>query len=156
MATVKTTIFLLGIGLLTQAVAQEDAEQDATSSDAESAQSESAPNLTLPPRISDQALPEPGASSLAPAPDEREDMLEAVVTGGQRDFNLPDLGTSFRNDEEERDPNQRIEVSFLNLYDPENRDPAEEAFPSLEEQLGVGMLRVFRLRFGNREATEAD
>jgi hypothetical protein len=42
-------------------------------------------------------------------------------------------------------------VTFLNLYDPDNIDPAEEAFPSLEEKLGVGMLRIFEVRFRGRE-----
>ena len=108
-------------------------------------------DLTLPPQIGDE--PAPGDAVLEPAPDGRDDVLEAVVTGGQGDFNLPDLGSSFRDDDEERDPNQRIDVSFLNLYDPEpeNRDPAEEAFPTLEETPGKGMLRVVEFRFGNRD-----
>jgi hypothetical protein len=109
-------------------------------------------DLTLPPRIGDD--PAPGEPRLEPPAEEREDMLEAVVTGGQTDFRLPDLGTSFRERQEARETDQRIEVQFLNLYDPENRDPAEEAFPSLEEKLGVGMLRVFRLEFGKRNPDE--
>ena len=151
MAAVKYIVLLFGVGLLMQAAAQDDAAQTPQPADSEQAR-----DLTLPPRIDNESPREPGAASLAPAPEEREDMLEAVVTGGQRDFNLPDLGTSFRDDEEQRDPNQRIQVQFLNLYDPENRDPAEEAFPSLEEKLGVGMLRVFRVGFGKREAVEDD
>ena len=42
-------------------------------------------------------------------------------------------------------------MTFLNLWDPDNIDPAEEAFPSLEEKLGVGMLRIFELRFRGRD-----
>ena len=106
-------------------------------------------DLTRPPQISSE--PAPGDAQLEPPPEEREDMLEAVVTGGQTDFRLPDLGTSLRDDDEERDPNQRFDVTFLNLYDPDNIDPAEEAFPSLEEKLGVGMLRIFEVRFRGRE-----
>jgi hypothetical protein len=116
-------------------------------------------DLTQPPRIDDQAQVErqvsaagnsPGETRLEPAEEEREDVLEAVVTGGQTDFRLPDLGTSFRNAEEERDPNQRMEVTFLYLYDPENIDPAEEVFPTIEDLRRVGFLRVFELRFGRR------
>ncbi|MGD8339520.1 MAG: hypothetical protein PVH89_01990 [Gammaproteobacteria bacterium] len=126
------------VGLLTVASLQAAAQDGAEEAD-----------LTIPPQISD--APAPGDASLEPAPEEREDMLEAVVTGGQTDFRLPDLGTSLRDDEEERDPNQRFDVTFLNLYDPDNIDPAEEAFPSLEEKLGVGMLRIFEVRFRGRE-----
>lgn len=104
-------------------------------------------DLTLPPRLESEI--QPGNAQLEPPDEEREDMLEAVVRRGQNEFRLPDLGTSFRDDEDERDPNARMEVRFLNLYDPDNIDPAEEAFPSLEEKLGVGMLRVFRIGFGD-------
>lgn len=103
--------------------------------------------LTLPPRIQDN--PPPGETILEPAPDEREDMLEVVVTTGTNQFNLPDLGGEFRR-EEEYDPTKRMEVSFLYLYDPDNRDPAEEAFPSLDEQLGKPTIPIFRIRFGRR------
>jgi len=132
-----TTIGWALAGIAAAAPAQETAPDPATETD-----------LTLPPRIS--AEPAPGDAVLEPAPDDRDDVLEAVVTRGQTDFNLPDLGSSFRDDDEERDPNQRIVVSFLNLYDPENRDPAEEAFPTLEETPGKGMLRVVEIRFGDR------
>ncbi len=129
-------ITILGFLLLT---AIDAAAQDETQ----------ATDLTQPPQIA--AEPAPGDAQLEPPPEEREDMLEAVVTGGQTDFRLPDLGTSLRDDDEERDPNQRFDVTFLNLYDPDNIDPAEEAFPSLEEKLGVGMLRIFEVRFRGRE-----
>jgi hypothetical protein len=73
------------------------------------------------------------------------------VTGGQTDFRLPDLGTSFRADDEDYDPTERIDVQFLNLWDPENEDPAEEAFPSVEERLGLPpTLRVIEVRIGRR------
>lgn len=135
MAKLSIIAALLGIAWLSTAIAQDEqlAEVD----------------LTLPPRIDTEAAP--GEARLEPPPEEREDMLEAVVTGGQRDFRLPDLGTSFRQDDEEYDPTERIDVTFLYLFDPENQDPAEEAFPSLEERLGVGMLRIFRIDFGRRD-----
>jgi hypothetical protein len=120
-----------------------------TAIDAAAQDETQATDLTRPPQIASE--PAPGDAQLEPPPEEREDMLEAVVTGGQTDFRLPDLGTSLRDDDEERDPNQRFDVTFLNLYDPDNIDPAEEAFPSLEEKLGVGMLRIFEVRFRGRE-----
>ena len=133
------------IGLATLAATQAAAQDEAATQDATAAA-----DLTQPPQFSGTESA-PGSASLEPPPEEREDMLEAVVTGGQTDFRLPDLGTSLRDDEDERDPNQRYKVTFLNLWDPDNIDPAEEAFPSLEEKLGVGMLRIFELRFRGRD-----
>ena len=139
MARLISTSCLMTL-LATLALAQDDAPDTLPTPD---------PDLTLPPRI--QGDPPPGDTVLEPAPEDREDMLEAVVTGGQTDFNLPDLGTSFRRDQEEYDPNERIDVSFLNLYDPDNRDPAEEAFPSLDEQLGRPTIRIFEIRIGSKD-----
>jgi hypothetical protein len=133
MARLTATGSLISIAFLSSAFAQEETP--------------AGDELTLPPRIDPAAAP--GEARLEPAPDEREDMLEAVVTRGQTDFRLPDLGTSFRKEKEEYDPTERIDVQFLYLFDPENQDPAEEAFPSLEERLGVGMIKVFRITLGN-------
>jgi hypothetical protein len=134
MARLIATGLTVWIALLSPAFAQDEAPET---------------DLTLPPRIDPDAAP--GQARLEPAPDEREDMLEAVVTGGQTDFRLPDLGTSFRADDEDYDPTERIDVQFLNLWDPENEDPAEEAFPSVEERLGLPpTLRVIEVRIGRR------
>lgn len=134
MARLTATGLFVSIAFLSSVFAQEDTPGN---------------NLTIPPRIDPAAAP--GDARLEPAPDEREDMLEAVVTGGQTDFRLPDLGTSFREDDEEYDPTERIDVQFLYLFDPENEDPAEEAFPSLEERLGVGMIKLFRITIGDSD-----
>jgi len=133
MARLSATACLLSIAVASGASAQEEAGET---------------DLTLPPQIDPESAP--GEARLEPPPEEREDVLEAVVTAGQTDWRLPDLGSSFRAREEERDPNQRMEVTFLYLYDPENEDPAEEIFPTTEEQLGVGVLKIFELRFGRR------
>jgi hypothetical protein len=143
MARLIATACLLGLALAGAARAQDDAAQ--TQPEAVAAGDTPQPDLTLPPRVE----PSPADARLEPAPQEREDMLEAVVTGGQTDFRLPDLGTSFR-EEEEVDPNDRIDVTFLYLYDPDNIDPAEEVFPTIEDLRRVGFLRVFELRFGRR------
>lgn len=104
-------------------------------------------DLTLPPRIDSV----PGDPHLEPPPQDREDMLEAVVTGGQEDWRLPDLGTSFRSEAEKKPSNQRIEVSFLRLYDPEHQDPTEALFPGIEEERRVGFLKIIEVRFGHRD-----
>ena len=73
MARLITLIGLLTLGA-TQAAAQDDA---ATQAEAP------ATDLTQPPQYSGAA---PGDANLEPPQEEREDMLEAVVTGGQTDF----------------------------------------------------------------------
>jgi hypothetical protein len=102
--------------------------------------------LTLPPEISS----EPGEVSFEPPPADRENLVEAVVTSGQTDWRLPDLGSAMREEQDARDPNERIDVSFLYLYDPENEDPTEELFPDDSNPRTVGFIRVFELRFGTR------
>lgn len=101
--------------------------------------------LTLPPEI-DLG---PGAARLEPPAEAREDVLEAVVTGGESNWRLPDLGSSFRR-EEVPDPNQRIEVNFIPLYDPENEDPTANLFQNIEDLRNVGFLEIFRINFGRR------
>ena len=94
-------------------------------------------DLTRPPVIDTSVQPLP--SQLEPAPEEREDMLEAVVTGGQTEFRLPDLGTSMREEQETRDTGQRIDVAFLNLFDPALPDPAPSEFGSAYNILIAGV-----------------
>jgi hypothetical protein len=103
-------------------------------------------DLTLPPAIASG----PGDVRLEPAAEEREDVLEAVVTGGQTDWRLPDLGSTFVSRIPEKNPDQRIDVTFLGLYDPENQDPTAEMFPDSEEFRRVNFLQIFELRFGKR------
>lgn len=157
MARLTATVLLLavassGIG------AQEESQPPADDASLPGGEGQATPvedagesDLTLPPRIDLVAAQSaPGDVRLEPAEEGREDALDVVVTAGNTEFRLPDLGTSLRNDEEEVDPNQRMEVSFLYLYDPDNIDPAEEAFETNEDLRRVGFLRVFELRFGKR------
>ncbi|HUF72180.1 MAG TPA: hypothetical protein VMR74_04700 [Gammaproteobacteria bacterium] len=154
MARLIATACLLGVAVSGTARAQDDeartealteAQAQALTEETEARDETSEPDLTVPPRVESS----PADARLEPAPEEREDMLEAVVAGGQTDFRLPDLGTSFR-EEEEPDPNDRIDVTFLYLYDPDNVDPAEAVFPTIEDLRRVGFLRVIELRFGRR------
>jgi hypothetical protein len=134
MARLSTAAWLTWIAAVTCASAQENAPDPD-------------PDLIQPPTI--EGEPAPGAPRLEPADEDREDMLEAVVKGGQTDFRLPDLGTSFR-EEEQEDPNDRIDMKFLYLYDPDNQDPAEAIFPTIEDLRRVGFLHIFEMRFGHR------
>jgi len=112
-----------------------------------------ADDLTQPPQIDPDAAP--GEAPLEPAAEEKKDMLEAVVTRGQTDWRLPDLGTSMRRDEDRLEPGQRIAVNWLPLFDPENQDPVEHLFKDYEDTRNVGTLKIFDIRFGERgEPTE--
>ncbi|MDX1561734.1 MAG: hypothetical protein R3305_02350 [Gammaproteobacteria bacterium] len=124
------------------AAAQQDvvAQQDAESASA------GGEDLTMPP-----SLPElPGDARLEPPPREREDVLEAVIVRGQDEFRIPDLGTTLR-DEEDDDPNARIKVNWLPLYDPENQDPTLAIFEQDTELRRIGWIKLFDLRFGGRD-----
>lgn len=109
-------------------------------------------DLTQPPVI----LSAPGDAHLEPPPEEHEAVLEAVVTGGQTDWRLPDLGSSLRKEREEaRDPNQRIAVELVPLYDPgEQESTADFLAPEVEVMRGVGMIKIFNLRIGGRRRPE--
>jgi len=102
--------------------------------------------LTLPPEITEG----PGEVRFEAPAEEREGALEAVVTRGQSDWRLPDLGSEMRREQDERDPTERIDATFLYLYDPENQDPTEELFPDDSNPRTVGWLQLFELRFGKR------
>jgi hypothetical protein len=106
-------------------------------------------DLTLPPTLEES----PGDARLEAPPEDREDVLDAVVTGGQNDWRLPDLGTSLRKqrEEEAKNTNQRIEVGFLGLYDPEEDDANQDFLaPEVEVMRGLGVLKIFKVQFGRR------
>jgi hypothetical protein len=105
-------------------------------------------DLTLPPMIASN----PGETRFEAPPEEREDVLEAVVTGGQTDWRLPDLGSSIRAEQEAREPDQRIELGFVPLYDPADPEAtAEFLSPEAEVMRGVGMIRLIELRLGRQD-----
>jgi hypothetical protein len=107
-----------------------------------------APNdaLTLPPAIAEA----PGDAHLEPAPAAGEDGLTVVVSGGQTDWRLPDLGTSLREEEEEVDPTQRIHLRFMPLYDPEKQEDTLEPVPVVDVLRDVGFIRLFEIEIGRK------
>jgi hypothetical protein len=104
--------------------------------------------LTLPPVIRS----EPGEARFEAPEPERENALEAVVTSGQTDWRLPDLGTSLRAEEPELAPDQRMHVGVIPLYDPEDEenDPLLDLTENPEVMRGVGFLKLIEVRFGRR------
>lgn len=102
--------------------------------------------LLTPPVIESR----PGETHLEPPPEDRDDILEAVVTGAQDSWRLPDFGTSFLDEEQPREPDERIELGFVPLYDPEKPQTDDTAFRQFQGLEDVGFIRLIELRFGKR------
>jgi hypothetical protein len=101
-------------------------------------------DLTLPPRIDDS----PRSTALAPPPEDRADVLEEIIVVGGTEWRLPDLGSDWRARAAAEQQAQRIDVSFLPLYDPE-RDPIDyDPFRINPEVQRVGFIELFRVEFG--------
>ena len=103
-----------------------------------------------PPRILDD---EPGQGSLAPLPSNRVQVLEEIVVVGSNEWRLPDLGATWRT-LFERDPESRVTMRFLPLYDPEQADRMPDLFLLNKQEERTGYIELFRIRFG-AEAQEA-
>jgi hypothetical protein len=133
MARLTGTVALL-MSVAGLALAQEDAPATA------------AEDLTLPPVITEA----PGDVRLEPAPEDREgEGIEVLVTGGETDWRLPDLGTSLR-EEEERPLDQRMEFVLAPYYDPEKQVEMLEPVPVVDVMRDLGFLRIFEVGFGRR------
>jgi hypothetical protein len=102
-------------------------------------------DLTLPPVIEET----PGDVRFEP-PSEHDESLEVVVEAGQTDWRLPDLGTSLRDEEEERELDQRMEFEALPYYDPEKQVEMLEPTPIVDVLRDVGFLKIFNIEFGRR------
>jgi hypothetical protein len=118
------------------------------------------PDLTLPPRIEPARDPAairapddaPGDARLADRRDDGAELLEEVIVVSRSQWRLPDLGSEWRETEAAETEPQRIDVAFLPLFDPENRDPYENLFPRHGEIERVGFIELFKVRFGARPA----
>ncbi len=97
-----------------------------------------------PPQILDD---EPGEAILAELPEDREEVLEEIVVIGEERWRLPDLGATWRQ-ENEMPQESRLAVRFLPLYDPELEDRLPDVFVINKQQERLGYLEFFRIRFG--------
>ena len=103
-------------------------------------------DLTLPPVIAEA----PGDVRLEPPPEHREgEGIDVLVTGGETDWRLPDLGTTLR-EEEERELDQRMEFVLAPYYDPEKQVEMLEPVPVVDVMRDLGFLRIFEVDFGRR------
>jgi hypothetical protein len=94
----------------------------------------------------------PNAARLAPLPDERGDAPgdgpeEIIVIGGWR---LPDLGSGWREKQEEQMRSGRARATLLPLYDPTKPPARSDGLWLSREAQRVGYIEVFRFRFGRR------
>jgi hypothetical protein len=130
---------LTGIVALLASIAAQALAQD----EAPPAQPE---DLTLPPVITEA----PGDVRLEPPPEDREgEGIDVLVTGGETDWRLPDLGTTLR-EEEERPLDQRMEFVLAPYYDPEKQVEMLEPVPVVDVMRDLGFLRIFEVGFGRR------
>jgi hypothetical protein len=101
-------------------------------------------DLTLPPRIDEGAR----STALAAPPAGRSDPLDEIIVVGGSEWRLPDLGSEWRARAAAEQKAQRIDISFLPLYDPE-RDPIDyDPFRINREIQRVGFIELFRVEFG--------
>jgi hypothetical protein len=101
--------------------------------------------LTLPPRIDAS----PRDAELAPPAPGRREALEEIIVVGESEWRLPDLGSEWRARADEESEAERIEVSFLPLYDPE-RDPIDYDPLQINREIQrVGFIELFRVEFGS-------
>lgn len=107
-----------------------------------------------PPAADEPARPGdaggPGEARLAPPAENRQPVLEEVIVVNESEWRLPDLGSAWRQAQEDAVQHGRIEASFLPLYDPEHADPNVDLFPRDREMDRVGFIEIFRVRFGRR------
>jgi hypothetical protein len=116
-------------------------------------------DVPLPPRIDEPPAANapvprvrpPERTRLAALPQDRLAQDEVIVVG-QTEFRLPDLGSSWRTEQEaEQAAAARIRVAFLPLYDPETRAAASDVFlTNRETYRRHGVIELFRVRFGRR------
>lgn len=104
-------------------------------------------------RPRDESSERPGAAPFEPPENAEERVIEEIVViGGQDQWRLPDLGDTFRAEQEalQRQRPTRVEVEFLPLYDPESPQPDPDLFRMFDPEQRVGTVELFRFRFGGR------
>jgi hypothetical protein len=103
------------------------------------------PAAGTPPEVSIVLKP-PNAARLAPLPEDRDNGPEEIIVIG-RGWRLPDLGSEWRERQEEQARSGRFSATALPLYNPDRPPFRDETFSS-PEQRRHGYIELFRLRFG--------
>jgi len=132
----------------------EAAAGDATAAGAASAEAATIPeeaNRDAPASTTTDAAADAPAGADASALATNANMpIEEVVVINESEWRLPDLGSAWRRDQENQPNTDRMTVSYLPLYDPENDDPVPDIFERNSALHRMGMIEVIRIRFGGR------
>ena len=130
------------------AFAQEDLSrpprlsEDETTADEPSVDELSAQQSTGEPRT------EPAAAA---AQTDAAQLEEIVVVSDQNPWRLPDLGSSWRGQDDGPDDDGRISVELVPLWNPDAEEiPTDNPFSVGDDFGRVGFIEVFRVRFGRR------
>jgi hypothetical protein len=109
-------------------------------------------DLALPPRIIEEEIRQTPAPIEAPVQSDSSAMEEIVVISDQNPWRLPDLGSSWRAQQEELQQDAgRISVDLAPLWDPDAEElPTRNPFDVTDGIRRVGFLEIFRVRFGRR------
>lgn len=93
----------------------------------------------------------PGAARFEPARRADNDTMEEVIVRAEEDeWRLPDLGSEWRLEREEREKAEqgRLQADFLPYYDPELAPRNPDLFQLNKEEERVGKIELFRFKFG--------
>ena len=97
----------------------------------------------------------PGAARFEPARRADNDTMEEVIVRAEEDeWRLPDLGSEWRIEREEREKAEqgRLQADFLPYYDPELAPRNPDLFQLNKEEERVGKIELFRFKFGGKRA----
>ncbi len=104
--------------------------------------------LTVAAGIPKQSLAEIDAAALVS--NEQKEVLEEIIVVGKDEWRLPDLGSSWRAEQEARKKPGRRDWEFLPRYDPERADRHLNRSQLSQEEQRVGFIELFRFSFDRR------
>ena len=106
--------------------------------------------LTVAAGIPKESLAEIDAAT--PVSNDPEEVLEVegIIVVGKDNWQLPDLGSSWRAGQEAREKRGRTDLEFLPRYDPEQADRHPDLSQLSNEEQRVGFIQLFRFSFGRR------
>ncbi len=104
--------------------------------------------LTVAAGIPKQSLAEIDAAALVS--NEQKEVLEEIIVVGKDEWRLPDLGSSWRAEQEARKKPGRGDWEFLPRYDPERADRHVNRSQLSQEEQRVGFIELFRFSFDHR------
>ena len=101
--------------------------------------------LTVAAGIPKQSLAEIDAATLVG--NDQEEVLEEIIVVGKAEWRLPDLGSSWRAEQEARKRPGRTRWEFAPRYDPERAYRHLNLSQLSKEEQRVGFIELFRFSF---------